>query len=258
MAVRRPRIGITCGSAGGWIEKYGQDYRAAVEEAGGEPVFIVPPEPSLAQECDGLLFSGGRDIHPSLYPRRPVDRDLPDEEMLRRYRIEVDLPRDAFELDLARRALREDRPVLGICRGFQVLNVAAGGSLVPDIPEALGSRVIHRVLNETPGGSDVEDPPPCPLHAIRHEPGTLFSRVAGGEVSSVNSYHHQGVTGAELAPVLRAAAYAEDGIIEALELPDHPFCLAVQFHPERRKDGEVRRRFAPLFAALVEAAALRR
>ncbi len=251
MSDDRPRIGITTGSAPDWVEQHGGDYRSAVEEAGGEAVFITPADPSIAASCDALLFSGGKDIHPSLYPRRPQDAHLSDAELIEACSIEVDGPRDAFELPLARRALEERRPVLGICRGFQLLNVAAGGSLVGDIPQALGSAVVHRVLSES---SDPEDPDPCPLHRIRSADGTLFAGLAGPGAHEVNTYHHQGVTEAELAPGLRAAACAEDGIIEAFELPGHPFCLAVQFHPERRKDAAVREGFAVLFRALVAAA----
>jgi|DewCreStandDraft_4_1066084.scaffolds.fasta_scaffold01656_42 putative glutamine amidotransferase len=254
MNTRRPRIGITCGSKPGWVEEHGGDYRMAVEDAGGEAVFITPADPSVADTCDALLFAGGMDVHPSLYPRRPVDADLSDEEIIERYEVLVDSRRDAYELPLARRALQEERPVLGICRGFQIMNVAAGGSLVPDIQQGVGDLVVHRVLTD---GSKVEDPDPCPLHAIQYEPDTLFGRLVGPGATQVNTYHHQGVTDAELASSLRAAAYADDGIIEALELPDHRFCLAVQFHPERRKDAEVHRRFSSLFAALVETAAKR-
>ncbi len=244
MSDRIPRIGITTGSAKSWLTKDFIPYSEAVKKAGGEPVLIRASEVSLVDTCQGLLFSGGRDIHPSLYPRRAADVGISDDEMKTRFELEIDDARDAYELPLARRALSDGVAVLGICRGMQMLNVAAGGSLIPDIPLGISSSVLHR--------SGKKGPPA--VHPFRFESGACFAEIVGGGSDVLNSYHHQGVTDAELAPNLRASAYAEDGIIEALEHPSHPFCVAVQFHPEKDDSSGVLERFAVLFRAFVSAA----
>jgi len=244
LSAKKPRIGITTGSAKSWLTKDFIPYSEAVKRAGGEPVLIRANEASLVGTCQGLLFSGGRDIHPSLYSRRAADVGLSDDEMTTRFKLEIDDARDAYELPLACRALSDGLAVFGICRGMQVLNVAAGGSLVPDIALGISSSVLHR--------SGTEGSPA--VHPFRFEPGARFAEIVGGRSDVLNSYHHQGVTDAELAPAFRASAYAEDGIIEALEHPSYPFCVAVQFHPEKDDASEVLERFAVLFSAFVSAA----
>jgi putative glutamine amidotransferase len=156
---------------------------------------------------------------------------------------QVDRARDAVELTLARWALRDDLPLLGICRGIQLLNVAAGGSLYQDIPAQLPAASKHDYAL-------ADSPWERPTHAVRLAEGSRAASILGTTAAPTNSYHHQAVKGpgAGLSPV----AWADDGVIEALEDPERRFVLAVQWHPEGmfHADPLARR----LFAAFVESA----
>jgi putative glutamine amidotransferase len=184
-------------------------------------------------EIDGVLLTGGGDVDPVFYgeDRHPLTHD-------------AEPGRDEFEIDLARRAMSQDVPLLAICRGAQVLNVAAGGSLVQDIPSALASDLSHAV----------SEPKNVECHDIEILAGTKLSAVLGDKTDAacscrVNSRHHQSVgrTGQGLVVCARAA----DGIVEAVEKPDATFCIGVQWHAENFwESGE----FRPLFDAFVEAA----
>ena len=209
------------------------DYLESVRRAGGEPrVLSIDDRPSL-QGLDGILLGGGGDIDPAHYheARHPKTID-PEPE------------RDAFELELARLAIAHDTPMLAVCRGLQVLNVAAGGTLIQDIESDVSQAVGHEIE--------------MPLSAIAHEvwvaPGSALARVmqeplAGGEVLQVNSRHHQAIK--QTAPGFDVSATAPDGVIEAIERPSARFCLAVQWHPENFwRTGE----FRSLFEAFVKAA----
>jgi putative glutamine amidotransferase len=186
---------------------------------------------------DGVLLTGGGDIDPVLYgeERHPTVDD-------------AEPGRDEFELDLARRAMESDMPLLAICRGAQVLNVAAGGTLVQDIPSAIETELTHTL----------KDPKDCIAHAIRITRGSRLHEALGTGVDAacscrVNSRHHQSV--GRLGRDLVASAVAGDGVIEAIEAPRATFCLGVQWHPENFwRTGE----FKPLFDAFVEAARRRR
>jgi len=190
----------------------------------------------VLQEIDGLLLTGGGDVDPVFYgeDRHPLTDD-------------AEPGRDEFEIDLARRAMTEAVPLLAICRGAQVMNVAAGGTLVQDIPSAVESDLSHSVT----------EPKNADCHDIRIEPGSRLARVLGPAVDAscscrVNSRHHQSVgrTGQGLV----VSATANDGVIEAVEKPDVPFCIGVQWHPENFwETGE----FRPLFEEFVRAAAER-
>ncbi len=233
-----PLIGITTHShrAPDWAEL--GHLRAmivrSVERAGGLPV-IVPLELSddslrrLYERLDGLLFAGGGDVDPARYgaDMHPAVRG-------------VDAERDRTEIALARWAASERRPFFGICRGAQMVNVALGGGLYRDLSEAPEARP-HTYYPGYP--YDLRP------HAIQIEEETTLARVIGQRMVTVNSLHHQAVR--DLAPGLRASARAPDGLIEAVELSDHPFALAVQWHPEMLPDAPEMRR---LFEALVEAA----
>ena len=215
------------------------DYVASVEQAGGRArVIEVSESPrKLVGELDAVLLTGGGDVDPVLYgeERHPTVDD-------------AEPGRDEFELDLARRAMTADLPLLAICRGAQVLNVAAGGSLVQDIPSAIASTLAH----------SVKEPKHAVAHAVRVEPGSRLERALGPTVDAahacrVNSRHHQSVD--RIGAGLTASARAEDGVVEAIERPDGAFCLGVQWHPENFwKTGE----FAPLFQAFIDAARARR
>jgi len=211
-------------------------YAAAVEAAGGIPVIlpVLAPEkaPEVLEHLQGLLLSGGVDLDPSHYGEDP----LPGLG-------KVTPERDAFELALARRALAAGVPVLGICRGVQVLNVAAGGTLFQDLGSQLEKVLKHR--QEAPRWHE--------SHAVRLDPSSRMAAILGVTETRVNSFHHQAVR--LVAPGLRAVAWAPDGVIEAVESVDGGFALGVQWHPEEMWDRY------PLhlkpFSALVEAARAR-
>ena len=200
-------------------------YVQAVEAAGGRAL-IVPPSPEAVEETldalDGLLFSGGADVDPASYgaEAHPATNGVRPE-------------RDSAELALLEAALARDMPVLAVCRGSQVLNVALGGDLVQHLPEVVG----HEGHKQTPGVfAD---------HGVEVLPDTKLSEVIG-EHAPVKSHHHQGY--GRLGDGLREAARADDGTVEAVEDPTRRFTLGVLWHPEEGED-------AALFRALVEEAA---
>jgi putative glutamine amidotransferase len=208
------------------------DYVESVRRAGGEPCVLQLNVAASLKELDGVLFAGGGDIDPAIYKEaRHAKTDEPD------------VPRDTFELELARLALDAGLPIFGVCRGLQVMNVAAGGSLIQDIPSEVNHPLGHRV--------DV------PLYAIAHEVwitrGSALAKMMneeldGGEVLQVNSRHHQAIK--QMASGFEVSATAPDGVIEAIERPAAPFCVAVQWHPENFwRTGE----FRALFEEFVKA-----
>ena len=194
-----------------------QPYVRAVELGGGAPV-VVPPyvdEKKLRAifEClDGLILSGGGDVLPALYGEE-------DGGLLWR----VDEQRDRTELALARWALAERLPLLAICRGLQVLNVATGGTLVQDIPTQIPDSLPHS--NPVAGR-----PLPSVAHAVEVASGSRLAMLLGAGELGVNSAHHQAAK--TIGTGLAVAARAPDGVVEGLELAEHPFCIAVQWHPE--------------------------
>lgn len=199
-------------------------YVRAVEAAGGRPLLVPPSNDGVDETLDavdGLVFSGGSDLDPDLYGQESHEATtgvMPD--------------RDRAELRLLERALERDLPVLAICRGSQVLNVALGGDLVQHLPEIVGDEK-HK---HTPGVfAD---------HDVDLEPGTRVQRILGDR-APVKSHHHQGF--GRLGEGLVESARAEDGTVEALEDPSRRFALGVLWHPEAGED------FA-LFQALVDEA----
>ncbi|HLO16250.1 MAG TPA: gamma-glutamyl-gamma-aminobutyrate hydrolase family protein [Anaerolineales bacterium] len=211
-----------------------QSYIKAIQQAGGVPVLI----PSLIAEdgwdalysrLDGILFSGGGDIGLEYSPGEPHPR-IDD----------VDLARDAIELKMIQTAASDGKPFLGICRGCQVVNVALGGNLYTHIPDQLPNALDHSY----PGNMRTEL-----VHEVKIEEGTRIAGILGEPIIKVNSLHHQGLK--DIAPSLRIAGRAPDGLVEAIELPDHPFGLAVQWHPEWLMDQGPTRN---LFRKFVEAA----
>jgi putative glutamine amidotransferase len=211
-----------------------QSYVNAVIQAGGAPVLI----PSLIEEngwdaiyshLDGILFSGGGDISLEHFSgeRHPRIDD-------------VDLARDSIELNFVNAAASDGKPFLGICRGCQVVNVALGGTLYTHIPDQLP----HALDHDYPGNKRT-----ILVHEVKIEEGTHIAEIYGEPIVRVNSLHHQGLK--DIAPSLRVAGHAPDGLVEAIELPDHRFGLAVQWHPEWLTDQEPTRK---LFRKFVEAA----
>ena len=238
----RPRVGITSWHRDDadrlerW-EAIRDTYTGAIRTAGGLPMIlpIVDDDPEMIGEylgaVDGLLFTGGEDVAPAYY-REPLDERCQ----------EPDGERDLFEIHLARAAMARRVPILGICRGLQVLNVAAGGTLYQDIACRPGTRGYH--AGSLPDRQR-------PVHGVRVEPGSRLHAIMGVTESQVTSTHHQFVK--DLAPGFRVGAESvEDGIVEGIEHPDDPFLVAVQWHPERLY--KERAEHLALFRALVTAA----
>jgi putative glutamine amidotransferase len=227
----RPLIGITTyltrATFGAWEEESAlvpADYVRAVERAGGRAL-LVPPSANAVEETldalDGIVFSGGSDLDPSSYgqERHAATGGIVEE-------------RDRAELALLRAALARDMPVLAVCRGSQVLNVALGGDLVQHLPEVIGDDKHQEVPGE------------FSEHGVALEPETKLGELLG-EHAPVKSHHHQGF--GKLGEGLREAARADDGTIEALEDPSRRFALGVLWHPEAGEDQR-------LFEALVREA----
>ena len=225
---RKPIIGITrCSRL--------DDYLASVEKSGGQPrvLEVTDSARKVVNEIDGLLLTGGGDVDPVLYgeERHPTVED-------------AEPGRDEFEIDIARRALDADLPLLAICRGAQVLNVATGGTLVQDIPSVVETELPHSLT----------EPKDHVAHDVKVTPGSKLQQALGNAVSTehtcrVNSRHHQSVgrLGKDLAP----SATAPDGVIEAIEGSGKDFCIGVQWHPENFwRTGE----FKSLFDSFVESA----
>ncbi len=211
------------------------DYEEAVRRAGGEVRILNyetdSPE-SVVSEVDGILLPGGDDVQPSLYGAEAHAA------------FETAEPgRDAYEIELARRAVDADLPLFAICRGIQVLNVARGGTLVQDIPSERPEAMAH----------EVRDAPHTIAHDVWVSEGTLLHTLLreriDGDTCPVNSRHHQAVQA--VGSGLVVSATAPDGVIEAVEDPSKRFCLGVQWHPENfYRTGE----FRALFEAFVDAA----
>lgn len=222
----KPRIGITpCTRV--------DDYVESVKRAGGHPVVLKNSDDAQAvvKDVDGVLLTGGLDVDPSLYGEAAHETTHTAPE------------RDRFEVPLSKAAIEHDVPIFAICRGVQVLNVAAGGTLVQDIPTAVATKVNH----------SIDVPKNHLAHPIKIAPGTKLAGALGNagdlEACSVNSRHHQSV--GRVAPTFMVSAVSPDGVVEAIERADRKFCVGVQWHPENFwKTGE----FSGLFAAFVSAA----
>jgi putative glutamine amidotransferase len=233
-----PLIGITTTQS---TNAYGQptillmqSYVKAIMQAGGVPVLI----PSLIAEdgwdalyahLDGILFSGGGDIALDRFAGDPHPRI-----------DEVDPARDSVELKMLHAAVSDGKAFLGICRGCQVVNVGLGGTLYTHIHDQLTNALDHSY----PGNMRT-----VLVHEVKFEEGTHTADIYGEPIIKVNSLHHQGLK--DIAPSLRVVGHAPDGLVEAVELPDHPFGLAVQWHPEWLTDQDATRK---LFRKFVEAA----
>jgi putative glutamine amidotransferase len=232
----KPLIGVTTSelrsSRAGTLRRHGEpphaemalgmSYLRAIEAAGGMPV-VLPPlgdAASFIERLDGICLSGGPDLDPNAYGARRHGELGPTEPSL-----------DAFELALAREAARRGTPLLGICRGAQTLNVARGGTLVQHVD-----------------GHRQDELASQPSHAVQVAMHSRVGRLLGCCQLAVNSFHHQAVD--ELGAGLRVSARADDGTVEAIEAPSHPFLLGVQWHAETLVDRPMH---LALFRALVRA-----
>lgn len=226
-----------------WLDKNTVNYLARLAEMGMTPVVLSPDRPAtlpdgttyvpdeqgrlpaaVIESLDGLILSGGGDVHPRYFGQEVNGAD-PES---------IDVKRDELELNLAQQALAMDLPLFGICRGCQVLNVAAGGGMIQDLPG-------HR--------SDTENPR---LHDVSIQAGTRVHHIVSSSSIPVNTYHHQGVDLASLAPGFTPAAMAQPDawLLEAFESPAHRWVIGVQWHPERLFElPEVHRRLWKDFIA---------
>jgi len=239
MLISRPAVGICAGLTdatwGVWSQRavlLPVNYITAIQRAGGLAV-MIPPDPELIADpdqalgrLDGLILAGGVDIDPAAYGAKPHDETetstVPE--------------RDQTEIALVRRALELDLPVLGICRGMQVMNVALGGTLLQHVPDKVG----HSGHRRNPGSFEDSD------HDVRLTPGSLAERVAREPIHGTKSHHHQAV--AELGDGLEVTGWSTiDDLPEAIEARDQRFALGVQWHPEVDETS-------PLIAALVDEA----
>jgi putative glutamine amidotransferase len=223
----KPIIGITASTTPD-AERYYQwkDYVAAIEASDGIPLLIPPLKlkenaESLLGQIQGLLLSGGADLDPKYYGAEPTG--------VRR----IDPGKDFLEINLAKAALKADLSILGICRGCQVLNVAAGGTLSQHIQ---GLKHFQYA------------PQDYPTHTIKIEPDTKLSRILDASELRVNSFHHQAIK--DLAPGFIVSARAPDGVIEGIESQNHRFVIGVQFHIEYLWMSNPR--FKRLFTSFVE------
>jgi len=211
------------------------DYLASVRAVGGDPWelnYEVDAVDVVVRSCAGLVLPGGVDVDPARY-----------EETRHATVTDVDVARDEYEVALVRAALAADLPIFAICRGLQVMNVAAGGSLIQDIPSQVGNAVPHQVA----------DPKDAIAHDVSLGPGSRLEQLMGhaavGGRLPVNSRHHQAV--GRVAGGFVVTSLAPDSVVEAIERPGARFCVGVQWHPENFVESGT---FLPLFAGLLAAA----
>jgi putative glutamine amidotransferase len=225
-----------------WSVSLSNRYTDAVIAGGGLPQ-ILPATmrreviADAVRRCDGVLLTGGDDIDPKLYTK-----ELPAE--LAKTTGTHDAERDIWEKILIDEVFAQGKPMFGICRGHQMLNVALGGTLIVDIPMQVPGALVH---NDMARKTE-------PVHDVSVTPGSLLATITGEQRFGVNSTHHQAI--GELAGPLRAVAQSTDGIIEAVEWKEpsgRPFLLTVQFHPERMLDREAM--FLKLFSSFIQSCA---
>ncbi len=226
----RPVIGITT---------YGEDkdkhfhlpreYTDAVRRAGGLPILLTPGEDNIEQLfdlVDGIIFAGGGDFDAALFQQKPhatIDR--------------VDPERDRFEMALAKYVLGKSKPVLGICRGFQLLNIATGGDLIQHLPDEVKELIPHRSDNN----EEVK-------HEVKLKEGCRLQDIFEKTSLKIVSKHHQGVD--KISEDWEVVGHSEDGVVEAMEHKKHPWMMAVLWHPELALDDPDNQK---IVQALVEA-----
>lgn len=230
----KPVIGVTASLDNGTmtVSRYNTE---AILRAGGIP-FVIPYTVDaevireISEKVDGLLLTGGGDIDPTLFGEEP----LPGLGS-------ITPERDLMEIAISRNMMEADKPIFAICRGCQILNIAAGGDMYQDLYTQRDHLLQHSQVA----------PKSHPSHTVKAADGSLLSRIAGTTSFKVNSFHHQAVR--ELAPGFLLTATTQDGVVEAFESTEHRFIMGVQWHPETMIDSdEISRK---LFHAFVEASA---
>ena len=206
-------------------------YMQMLENAGAVPL-MMPLTEDLAyflEICDGFIIPGGQDVSPAVYGQEKLEV------------CGVNIPeRDRMDIHILREAMKQDKPVLGICRGHQLMNAALGGTLYQDLKTQFGEQVGHQM----------EKPYDAVAHEVALIPGTPLAQLLGKERMGVNSRHHQAVR--DLAPGLKAQAVADDGLVEAVYVPDKRFVWGLQWHPEHA--WQVSEENRKIVAAFVKAA----
>lgn len=243
MKHKQPLIGITCGEIVNKVEPwspttFGQSrtYVESVINAGGVPLLLPLTTHGTVLEqlldmLDGLYLAGGEDLDPSLYNQTPYKTDEVFSSL-----------RDTTEAILLERALARRIPILGVCRGMQLINVHFGGSLYQDIPHDISDALDHNASTKLKSLVDLS-------HTLQIQPGSRIAQLLETEKIRANAHHHQAVH--TLGAGLRATAWTADGITEALEMPEYPFLIGVQPHPESLTSVEPK--WARLFEAFVSA-----
>ena len=215
----RPLVGIT----GDIEDRNGKTYfyidlryGKLVEESGGIPILIHPTQSAreVVSKINGLILSGGEDIHPKYYREEPRYQMTPSPDL-----------RTEFEFSLLREAMMAKIPILGICHGMQLINVALGGTLYQDLPGQTEGIIDHRLDGKK--------------HPVSIEEDSILFKIIGKNEIEVTSTHHQAVK--DLGTGLTVSANAHDGIIEAFEMPGYPFLIGVQWHPEKEPDENSRK-----------------
>jgi len=228
----KPVIGIT--SSFNWTDHsytLPDSYIQAVERAGGNSILLPPTMQADIERhlelVDGLMLTGGVDVDPNIYNEGPIPK-----------MGQIDPLRDAYELKITKLALKLKKPMLAICRGCQVLNVAAEGTLWQDINSQVKESLKH----------SGQAPTFYPTHSVKIAPGSKLNAIYGTDLIYVNSFHHQGVK--DIGKGLKATAWSEDGLIEGLE-GSGAFTVGVQWHPERMLDSEQLKIFKTLIQSIV-------
>ena len=234
-----PWIGITTNrtvnSAGNLMHSIIEAYVVSISNAGAVPVLIplgldIDQLRSIISRLEGILFSGGGDVHPDVY-----------KSLMHPQVYGIDSDRDRVEILLLEQVLKSNIPFFGICRGLQLINVGMGGTLYEDLNDQFSGSLRHNSPEDWSRDSLA--------HPVKISPKSRLFDILQQDTFSVNSWHHQGIR--RLADGVSSSAVAPDGVIEAIELPDHPFGLAVQWHPEWLQNHELMQR---LFKAFVQAA----
>ncbi len=241
----QPIIGITAGEIFNKLYPHsppaqGQShtYVDAIVNAGGAP-FVVPLVKNtdalrgLYEQCTGILLAGGNDLDPALYGQEPMATT-----------IDQDPARDAQELQLLEWAIEDDKPVLAICRGMQLINVAHGGDLHQHIPDDLPEAEVHSIASEKKRESRI-------VHTLRIDANSKLTKILGSEELGSNDYHHQAIN--KLGDGLIATAWTSDGVIEGLEMPTQTYVVAIQSHPESLEES-IEPEWRKLFTSFVAAA----